>query len=561
MSTCAIKKAWSPKPESGRTDKTTMKKRQQITSSVAGLLVAAFSAITVTAQTATPQQPGKRPALVVGIVVEGLSMDYLELLRSRFPEGGFRRLMEQGVTITDLDYGTPLDGAAASAMIFTGTSPAVNGIPASAVYDPETRRPTPVLLDQATIGNFTDETLSPKSLTASTLADELRIDGGGLGYVYAIAPDATQAIVLGGHAGNSAFWINDATGKWATTTYYKDLPAPAQNMNHREPTEYRLDTLQWVPSVAVDKLPDLPSYKKLYPFRHTFPRSSALRYKAYKNSPAVNTDITRLASDYIHILSLGKRESTDMLNLAYTLQPFMYGRDADTRAEAMDSYLRLDRDLARLFSTIDTKGPGMDNTLVFIAGTPITNRSRRDDDKWGLPFGEFSSRKAVSLLNMYLMAIHGNGEWVSGYHDGQLFLNHKLIKERNKDLRAMRDESARFLTRMSGVTNAWTIDDVIDRRATERPDAMRRNTLVTAAGDVFLTIAPGWQETDDDSDTDAPRTTVRAASAVAPAFILAPGGKPATITSTVDARAIAPTVAGILRIRSPNGASLPRLRW
>ena len=173
-----------------------MKKRQQITSSVAGLLVAAFSAITVTAQTATPQQPGKRPALVVGIVVEGLSMDYLELLRSQFPEGGFRRLMEHGVTITDLDYGTPLDGAAASAMIFTGASPAVNGIPAATIYDSETRRPAPVLLDPATIGNFTDETLSPKSLTASTLADELRIDGGGLGYVYAIAPDATQSIVL-----------------------------------------------------------------------------------------------------------------------------------------------------------------------------------------------------------------------------------------------------------------------------------------------------------------------------------------------------------------------------
>lgn len=536
-------------------------KKQQLTSSVAGLLVAAFSIITVTAQTAAPQQPRKRPALVVGIVVEGLTMDYLDLLRSHFTEGGFRRLIEHGVTVTDLDFGTPLDGAAASALLFTGAPPAVNGIPAATLYNPETRRCAPVLLDTETIGNFTDETLSPKNLTASTIADELRIDGGGLGYVYAIAPDAAEAIILGGHTGNSAFWINDATGKWATTTYYKDLPAPAQNRNHREPNEYRLDTLQWVPSVAVDKLPDLPSYKKLYPFRHTFPRTTTTRYKAYKNSPAVNTDITGLAIDYVSALSLGQRESTDMLNLAYTLEPFIYAREADTRAEMMDSYIKLDRDLTRLFATIDSKGPGMDNTLVFLAGTPLNNRSRRDDEKWGIPFGEFSSRKAVSLLNMYLMAIHGNGEWVSGYHDGQLFLNHKLIKERNKDLRAMRDESARFLTRMSGVTNAWTIDDVLDRRATERPDAMRRNTSVASAGDIFVTIAPGWQETDDDSDTDIPHTTVREASSTAPAFILIPGGKAATISTPVDARALAPTVAGVLRIRSPNGASLPRLRW
>ena len=154
-----------------------------------------------------------------------------------------------------------------------------------------------------------------------------------------------------------------------------------------------------------------------------------------------------------------------MLNLGYTLLPFGYAREADTRAELMDSYLRLDRDLANLFDAIDRKGPGMDNTLVFVAGTPLTQRTRRDDEKWGIPFGEFSSKKAVSLLNMYLMALYGNGEWVNGYYNGHLYLNHKLIKERDIDAKAIRRESAGFLTRMSGVSNAWTIDDVIERRA------------------------------------------------------------------------------------------------
>ena len=191
----------------------------------------------------------------MGIVVEGLTVDYLNLLRAQFADGGFRRLLDQGVFITDLDYGTPLDGAAATAMVMTGTSPSVNGIPAKEVYNPTDRRVASILLDTETIGNYTDETLSPKGLTASTIADELRIDAGGLGYVYAIAPDAPQAIILGGHAGNSAFWINDQTGKWATTTYYKDLPSPAQDRNRRQPNEYRLDTLQWTPLVSLDKLP------------------------------------------------------------------------------------------------------------------------------------------------------------------------------------------------------------------------------------------------------------------------------------------------------------------
>lgn len=538
--------------------KLTMNKRQLLATSVVSLLVAAFTTITVSAQeSARP----KRPSLVVGIMVDGLSMDYIELLKDHFGQGGFRRLLESGVTFTDVDYGTPLDGAAATAVVFTGASPSVNGVSCETYYDPETRRVTATLLDPQAMGNFTDETVSPRKLTASTIADELRIDAGGLGYVYAIAPDAAEAVIMGGHAGNSAFWINDLTGKWATTTFYKELPTPAQALNHREPNEFRLDTLQWTPSIALDKLPDLPSYKKLYPFRHTFQRSNASRFRAYKNSPAVNTDITRLAADYIKVLTLGKRETTDMLNLGYSLRPFLYGRDTDARPELMDSYLRLDRDLERLFATIDREGPGMNRTLVFIAGTPITRRQRRDDDKWNMPYGEFSSRKAVSLLNMYLMAIHGQGDWVTGYHDGQMFLNHKLIKDRNKDLEEIRTQSARFLVRMAGVSDAWTVDDIAFRRASEHPEAMRRNTNLAICGDVVVSILPGWQETDDDGDTDLPSTTLRAASAVAPAFLLVPGGKPVTVNTPVDARAIAPTVTGILRIRSPNGAATPRIRF
>jgi hypothetical protein len=78
---------------------------------------------------------------------------------------------------------------------------------------------------------------------------------------------------------------------------------------------------------------------------------------------------------------------------------------------------------------------------------------------------------------------------------------------------------------------------------------------------VYVTIAPGWQEINDDTNTDTPATTMRAVSATAPAFILQPEGKPVTINTPVDARQIAPTVSGILRIRSPNGATMPRLRW
>lgn len=508
----------------------------------------------------TAEQLPARPQLVVGIVVEGLSQDYLDLLQERFGRDGFRRLADNGVTVGDIDYGTPLDGAAATAMLFTGASPSVNGVAAETVYNRDERRPRHTLHDPEIIGNFTSETLSPASLGASTLSDELRIATGGLGYVYSIAPDPAEAIIMAGHAGNSAFWINDLTGKWATTTFYRDLPQKPQEANHRYPLESRLDTLQWVPSIPIALFPDLPSYKKAYPFRHTFPRSDRHRYTSFKLSAPVNTEVTDMAIGYLNTLNLGKREATDMLNIVFSLEPYPYGRDADSRPELMDSYLRLDRDLARLFAAIDASGPGMEKTLVFVAGTPVTRRQRRDDERWAIPYGEFSSRKAVSLLNMYLMAIHGNGEWVSGYHDSQLFLNHNLIKEKGVDLEAIRVEAARFLERMSGVSHAWTIDEVLSRKATERPEEFRRNIVAASAGDVFISIAPGWQETDDDSDTEAPVTVSRAVTSTSPFFILYPGLTPRKIEIPTDARAVAPTVSRLLRIRSPNGASLPPLR-
>lgn len=529
-------------------DKTTYRR-------LGALLLGAASLVPMKAQQLPPQ-----PQLVVGIVVEGLSNEYLELLRNHFTQNGFRRLSEKGVEISDLEYGTPLDATASTVMLFTGAAPAVNGIGGSTVYDRQSQRPAPVFNDPETIGNFTTETLSPKALGTSTLSDEFRIASGGLGYAYAIAPDPDAAIAMAGHAGNSAFWINDVTGKWSTTTYYTDVPTKVQEINRRAPLEYRLDTLAWEPLLPIADYPNLPSYKKAYPFRHAFMRSDPNRIRAYKNSAAVNTDVTDMAIGYLSSMSLGRRANPDMLALEYTLAPFTYGRDPDSRPELMDSYLRLDRDLSRLFAAIDAAGPGMDKTLVFVAGTPMTRRQRRDDEKWAIPYGEFSSRKAVSLLNMYLMAIYGNGQWVSGYHNSQLFLHHDLIKERGQKLEEMRLASARFLERMSGVSHAWSLDEVLARNASENPEAFRRNTVATTAGDIFISIAPGWEEIDDDSDTEKPRTVIRAVASTAPAFILAPQLTPRKIDTPVDARAIAPTVCRLLRIRSPNGASTPPLR-
>lgn len=509
--------------------------------------------------TVVGQPPVSRPKLVVGIMIDGLREDYLDLLKGYFGEGGFNRLMQEGVMLENVNYGTFMDATAATAMVYSGTSPSVNGIPASVVYDPEHKRSFPVVLDHSQLGNFTEDTFTPKAVTVSTVSDEVRIDGAGFGNVYSIAPSASQSIVMAGHAGNSALWINDVTGKWSTSTYYKEMPLPVQGRNHSKPLSVRLDTLTWRPLLAPEKYPDLPAYKKYYPFRYLFQHNDINRFRNYKTSGPVNTEITDIAGDYINGLQLGNHDAMDMLNLGYTLAPFIAAKDADHRIETMDSYLRLDKDLERLLKIIDDK-VGLENTFVMLAGTPSAPGNKRDDEKWGIPNGEFIPKRAISLLNMYFVAKYGNEEWVAGYHDSQLFLNRKLIQERGLDLAAMRAEAADFLTRMSGVSGVWTIDDVIAGRAGNNAAALKRNTNVNFAGDLLLAITPGWEIVEiDPVSAKEIRSTVRSGIMAAPVFLYSPVLKPSRIIEEIDARSIAPTLARLLRIRSPNAADLPPL--
>ena len=539
-----------------------MQRNTPVPLSLSMRLAAALAASLVTF-TLSARTPSERPGLVVGITIEGLSEDYIDLLCDYFGKEGFQRLTDSGVVVSDLEYGPGIDATAATAMLVTGAPASISGVQSGSVFDTATLRSRPVLLDPSTIGNFTTETYSPEALCVSTLSDELRVAGGGIGRSYAIAPEPQQAILLAGHAGNAAFWINDVNGNWSTTTFYKDVPGALSQRNFTNPLATRLDTLRWAPVMEPARYPGIPKYKKAYPFRHVFQRNDPDRYRAFKASATANTEVTDLAIDFITTMALGKEQETDMVSVAYTLAPYSWSKDPDSRLETLDAYLRLDSDLARLFRAIDTKGPGMARTLVWVAGVPAPPSGKRDDERFRIPYGQFSPRKAVSLLNMYLMALHGNGEWVSGYHDNQIFLNGTLIKERNLDRSELRRETADFLTRMSGVAEAWTIDDITSRRAGAQSEAMLRNTALSTAGDVRLTIAPGWEIADDAGSRNSlkqrPQVS-RLATQTYPAYILAPGLKPERILVPVDACVLAPSVSRLLRIRSPNGAASAPLR-
>ena len=496
-----------------------------------------------------------RPRLVVGIMVDQLRTDHIEYLQNLFGDKGFRRLMKDGVYIKDVDFKVPgLDAVSGSAMIYTGSYPRYTGVNAEMVYSPETKGMVNVLNDPASIGNFTTETLSPSNIRISTISDEIAVAGQGKASIFSIAPDAQQSIVMAGHAANSAFWINENTGNWATTTYYQDSPSILTQKNYTNPIAARLDTMAWTP-LRGNSMPNTKSADKKggeAGFRHTFPIADRDVYKIYASSPLVNTEITDAAISYLQSLPLGRSvDTTDMLNLAYTAAPFLYDNEGNLTAETEDTYIRLDGQLERLFDAID-RYVGLDNTFVYVVSTGYYDEATPEDGKYKIPTGTFSVKRALSLLNSYLSAHYGNGAYVDTFSKDHVYLNHKEIEEKGLDLKATAELARDFLVKMSGVNDAYTMSDIM-ASALPSMEALRLATDPKTGGDIILEFNAGWSIVD---DTRFPNEikTVRADVALTPAFLMWPPLVPEVIDRTVEAVSIAPTVSQALRIRAPNGA-------
>lgn len=520
-----------------------------------------FTFIIVSVVTAFAVQ-ANRPKLMVGIVVDGLRQEALDILRPYLGQDGFNRFLNSGVVFDNIDYGTNVDAPTATAILMTGAAPSANGVSKEYIYDASARRIHHVFEDPTYVGLYTTEKLSPKAMNVSTISDEMRIAGAGVTYVYAIAPNSAQALVMGGHAGNSAIWFDEKTGQWATSKYYKEVPNIAGNINRTNLLKNKIETSQWTPSSKTTDAVQLPDHLKRYPFTYSFPSKDTDRFARFAASPLMNSEVSRMAEEYITLLNLGKHDGTDVLNIAFNLQPYQWSRTAENRYELYDSYLRLDQSLAELFSTIDST-VGKDNVIIYLAATPPRDQRHRYDDKWNIPTGQFSSRKAVSLLNLYLIAKYGNGEWINAYHDGGFYINSELVKRQSQDINTIRREAADFLIRMAGVGHAYTIDDVINAEAKVPNSAGRsRNTVIAHVGDIMIELIPGWTLIDDFNLQGAKSSNIFSPAPTTATFMIsAPELSAKHINTQVDARAIAPALSGLMHIRSPNGAGTPAVSF
>ncbi|MDD2436619.1 MAG: alkaline phosphatase family protein [Massilibacteroides sp.] len=493
------------------------------------------------------------PKLVVCITVDQLRGDYIDYFYNSFGEGGFKRLLNEGRSYKNIRFEfSNVDQASAFATLFTGSNPCYHGIPSIKKFDFNKGLEVSILNDPNYLGNYTQENYSPKALLASTIGDELKIASKGRSDVYAIAPDPESAILSAGHAANGAFWMDDYNGKWATTTYFKGIPWYVDRYNSGpESLTSRLEKMVWTPSLPLDKLNAFPYILEDIPFKYTFSEKSGTAYLNLKTSPFINKEINRLAIQFLEYGAFGTRSCPDMLAITYYAGNYRGIMNKEYTREIQDTYYQLDKDIEQLLQTIDKK-VGLTNTLIVFTGSGYYKSI--EDYPEGMPLGggEFHPKRCIALLNMYLMAIYGQTNWVTGYYNNQIYLNRKGIEDAKISLPEMQMKAAEFVREFSGVQNVTTDFALRTGDWNEGTSPLRQGTHHLGRGDLVIELQPGWL-INKDNNKEKPKV-VRNNAVITPLIFLGNGIKPEHIYREIKATEVAPTVTHVLRIRPPNAS-------
>lgn len=498
------------------------------------------------------QSPTPVPRLVVGLTIDQLRADYIEAFSALYGERGFKRLLKEGRIYTNAEYDfINVDRSSATASIYTGTTPYYNGIPANRWMDRNSLRIIKSVDDQNFMGVYTSESSSAKLLRCSTLSDELKVATQGRAEVYSIAPTREMAVLAAGHAADGAFWLNDETGKWSGTTYYGDCPVWVSNYNDKEGLDFRINNLEWLPYLPVTSYQYITTETKQLSFKHNFSDERLDKYKKFKTSPYVNDEVNRLVNVCLNSTQIGQDAAPDLLTLSYYAGNYDHKPSTQYAMEIQDMYVRLDNSLGDLLDLIDRK-VGLRNTLFFITSTGYTDPDPVDPEQYNIPGGEFHIKRCAALLNMYLMAIYGQGQYVETYYDRQIYLNHKLIEERKLNLVEVMSRSAEFVVQMSGVQNAYSAQRLLLGAWTPKIDKIRNTYNPNCSGDIYVEVMPGWSVVNEYSKKVE---VMRAAYATAPLVLMGFDVKPEKLYSPVKITSIVPTLAHFMRIRAPNACS------
>ncbi len=406
---------------------------------------AAFlSVLTINAQKNKNSQL-ERPKLVVGLVVDQMRWDYLYRFYNKYGNDGFKRLLNTGYSLNNVHIPyVPTVTALGHTCIYTGSVPAIHGIAGNDWTDKETGQNVYCTTDESVkpvgTANVKVGSHSPKNLWSTTVTDELRLATNFQGKVIGVSLKDRASILPAGHTPNGAFWFDDSTGDFITSSWYmNDLPQWVKTFNSQDLPD-KLVANGWNTLLPIDQYtessPDNSSWEGLLGSAKTptFPYSNlAADYQAKKDNirytPFGNTLTLKLAEAAVEGEKLGGDDIVDMLAINLASTDYAGHKFGPNSIEVEDVYLRLDKDLAQFFNYLDSK-VGKGQYTVFLSADHGGAHSVGFLQEHKITTGFFGDGMDKNV-NLKLKEKFGVDKLINAVDNYQIYFDRKLLKENN----------------------------------------------------------------------------------------------------------------------------------
>jgi predicted AlkP superfamily pyrophosphatase or phosphodiesterase len=369
----------------------------------------------------------KQPKLVLAVVVDQFRYDYLLRFHDDY-HAGIAKLLEHGAVFTDAHY---LQAATVTAIghstFLSGAPPSVSGIIANEWYDRESGKSVSSVFDagQKLVGGIPDTVgSSPKRLLVSTVVDELKMrfpDSHAIG----ISIKDRSAIIPTGHMADAAYWYDNDSNHWVTSTYYRhELPEWVQSVNEEHAYRNYIGA-EWLPV-------DAPA-GSAPPFCTTVNGVEARFCGGLEATPWGNEMIEAFAERAIDGEKLGRHNGVDVLAVSFSSNDYVGHAIGPDDPAIRDISIRTDRLLGKLLEYAD-KIVGEGNTLVVftadhgVAPLPELNEQHK------MPGGRLVEFRLTKRITDALVKKFGPGDWVlAGSPATMPYLNLNLIRKRGLD--------------------------------------------------------------------------------------------------------------------------------
>ena len=350
---------------------------------------------------------------------------------------------------------------------------------------------------------------------------------------------------------------------WTTSSYYaKELPAWITQYNQ---TDKNLDflTKRWNALLEYDNylnsrvacIEGLKS-KQNKRIDHIEEDAAAINkifsdeYEQMCYTPTGNSALLAFAKQMVANNKMGGDEVPDILNIVLDTPRKICSRFGPESVEYEDMLYRLDRDLEEFISFVTAQVTDPQQIVVTLCSDHGTSPSFDIESNH---VERFNIRQAEVITNAFIGAQHGNGEWVLGYIDRAIYLNHDLIIEKGLSLKDMQHDVATFMMQLRGVSHAVAAEAMRNTYFGSGYGRKIQNGFYPRrSGDVIINLMPEWIE--EKENVRSSSGSMYLYDREVPLIIFGGGVTKGKYSQKVDMTSLATTEARLLGIGSPSAA-------